>query len=69
MEHDQYKQKYIVRSRLVGDVKLTFTTETINGVGYDTKVEIAGAYICFISSESIEAFAQAFSELLMTHRI
>jgi hypothetical protein len=69
MENTFGDPKKVQTINQVNDVYLVFTSDVYDGVKSDTKLEINGAYICWISAESIEPFTQGFSELMQEHRI
>lgn len=58
-----------VTTKRVNDVEIVFTSDVFDGKMWDTKVEINGAYICWISAESIEPVTKGFAELMQAHRI
>lgn len=56
---------YTSSTRRIGDLYVTVTTEP----PHDTKIELMGAVMCFISKENIESFFQELNDIINKYRI
>lgn len=55
--------------KIIDNNSLKFTCEECDGKFLDTKVEINGTFLCCISFQELEQFANDFSEVISRYRI
>ena len=63
------EQKTNTKTAYVGDLKLTLTSNVYDGEIGNTKVELAGEYLCTVAGSQRDEFAQALGAVVDTYRI
>lgn len=65
----QTEPKKTTKTKSYDELTLTFEIESWDGRCADTKVSLNGVYICWISCDDIDTFAEQFFQPIKTYRI